>query len=104
MFHSCSSCGELHNRGGKGVPVKHTLLAVLLISLFLTSKRQIKLKSTKGNPSFSTAKLSCQTPGQEAKFSFTGYLKLIVYERNDQDILKSRGNPNWNLEWRLSEP
>lgn len=34
------SHGELCSGGSKGVPVKHTLLAILLISLFLSNKKK----------------------------------------------------------------
>lgn len=34
------SYGELHSGGSKGVPVKHILSTILLISLFLSNRKE----------------------------------------------------------------
>lgn len=50
------SYGELCSGGSKGVPVKHTLLATLLISLFLCNKKKQEREINR-DPQFSIAKL-----------------------------------------------
>lgn len=41
------SYGELCSGGGKGVPVKHTLLAILPTSLFLSNRKKTETETNK---------------------------------------------------------